>query len=93
MFDKKVIIKYSKSQFLRHCNFIDWLLDPMISYQLVKRSNYAQGYISNIKEIANEPCGNERLTLNENKYPHKTNIYDLPKRKKEDGKREKRKTY
>jgi len=29
---------------------------------------------------------------NENKYPHKNNIYDLPKGKEEDGRKEKRKT-
>ena len=35
--------------------------DPMISHLLVTRSNYAQGYISNIKEIANESPGNENV--------------------------------
>ena len=32
--------------------------------------------ICNIEEIANEPCCNEILTSNKNKYPHKTNVYD-----------------
>ena len=46
-----------------------------------------------LREIANESPGNENcLTSNENKYPHKTNIYDLQNRKKEDGMKEKRKT-